>query len=477
MQKILTLNTYFEKANTQVSELGAENAELKHQNDSLFLQLVQLYETERRVREEHLQKLNDSIDLARKAIIQFEDRLHQYVKNQETEKAESLMTKLESLHEVLVMSVCERDARQKAHNAVLENYPEKSDPTRFLFELKSKDDLASVDRLGSMAAFGIILRSLNEQMSNEQLSTDKTEALDQLAQIRKENAELKELWRSLVTGIARAMQLDLSVLAEMHPEQQAEQLALGIGELKMQKLTSGDLAERVTLLQDQLDDIKNHNAALRKAMESDPSREAVAAYEYTALAAEVQKASIEKRWQEANDELDDTKRSMKRLQEAVRVKDATGLLALEAPELAILSTERIMHLVQVCITAAYQKPGGMAEAEIVVSSDQELGALNSFLHLPLVSANSFRLPPQLLTNLGPLQVKHVAHNVCATTVVVARPSNTKTLRPSQPEKISDLRKLTLQGLGAMQDLIDLKPPRVPDFSEPSDTDENKKPSH
>ncbi len=473
MQKVLTLNADCEKANAQIGELGAKNAELKHQNDTLFLQLVKLYEKERSVREEHLQKLNDSVELARKAIVQLESRLHVYVKNEENEKAESLLAKLESLHKVLAMSVAERDARQRAYGIILENNPQQNDPTRFLFELQSKDDTASVDRLGSIAALNIELRDLNTNLSRES-----PDVLDELVQTRRENAELNGLWRALVTGIARAMQLNLSAIAEMEPEQQAEQLALGIGELKMQKLTSSDLAEKVGLLQDQLSDVKNHNAALRKAMESDPSREAVAAYEYTALAAEVSKASLAKRLEEAESSLEEAKLTNRRLQESVRSKDASGLLALEAPELAILPTERIMQMVQAGILALQQKSGALSEAEVVVSSDQELGALHGFLHLPLVSTHSYKLPPTLLTNMGPLQVFHVSHETCSLAPVIAKSVSTQTLRPSaQPATVGDLRKQTLQGLGTMQDILAMRPPRVPEFEELSDEEKDDKPAH
>ncbi|GEM_PF-1239782 len=473
MQKILELNADCNKANSRISELDAINVELKKYGDTLFLQLTQLYEKERNVREEHLQKLNDSVELARKVIVQLERRLHMYVKNAENKKAEALMTKLESLHEVLVMSVTERDARLRAYKILLENDPQQTSPTSFLFELQSKDDVTRVDRLGSVVALNVELRNLNYD-----LSLEREDVLEELIRIRKENAELKDLWRSLITGVARAMQLNLSVIANLEPKQQAEQLAFGISELKAQKLASSDLAEKVDLLQDQLADVKNHNAALRKAMEGEPNRTTIATYEYMAIVAEAQRASLAKKLEEVEANLEASKLANCRLQESVKLKGAPGLLALEASELAILPTERIMQFVQAGILALCDRSDVLSNAEVVISNDQELKALHGFLHLPLVSAHSYRLPPALLTNMGPLQVLHVAHETCSM-ILDPKPVSKQTLRPSaQPVVAEDLRKQTLQGLGTIQEILTMQPSRISEFYEIlEDPDKGDKSTH
>ena len=466
----------FETIQSRHDVLVKEHVGLKAANDTLYLQLSQLFDTEQRVRGEHLKNLSHSIELAKQVIAQLDERCRVSVANDELQKAEAQAERMNALQQILVTTVGEYEARSLALKGLEENDPRYAGPEKFLRVLIHDTD-ARTDNLAYAFETNLTLDKLNTQ-----LASDNTEALEQVAQIREENSKLLEQWRQLVTGIARGLKLDLKALNEMSRDEQSHQLALGIGEMKAQRLADSDLQEQVTILQEQRSDLKRHNAALRQAIDADEPRKQMATLIYSTTASEVEVAKMGRLVDKSREELKAERDSKARLQEAVRAQSSAGLFALEAPELAVLPTQRLMQFLQTCILAVHQKPNASADAEVVLATDADLGALNSFLHLPLVSENGFRLPPKLRTNMGPLQVYHVADEVCGTetTEMVRTPSATPTIAPRAMAKpATDLRKQTMQGLGTMSDRNQTVPypPKLPEFDLTRDPDEEDKPTH
>ncbi len=475
-QRVQISDKKFEEVQTRNDVLVKEHVELKAVTNSLHLQLSQLFDTEQRVRGEHLKNLSHSIDLAKQVIAQLDERCRASVANDEFQKAEAQAERMNALQQILVTTVGEYEARSLALRVLVENDPRNASPESFLRALIHDTD-ARTENLAYVVETNSTLNKLSTQ-----LASDNTEALEQVAKLREENSELLEQWCQLVTGIARGLKLDLKALNELNREEQSEQLALGISEMKAQRLADSDLQEQVTVLQEQRSDLKRHNAALRQAIDADEPRKQMATLIYATTASEAEVAKMGRLVDKSREELKIERDSKVRLQEAVRAQNSAGLFALEAPELAVLPTQRLMQFLQTCILAVHQKPNASADAEVVLVTDADLGALNSFLRLPLVSENGFRLPPSLRMNMGPLQVYHVVDEACRREPVamVRTPSTTPTIAPKAMEKPApDPRKQTMQGLGTVsdRDMTVPYPSRIPEFDLSQDSDEEGKPTH
>jgi len=474
--QVQDITARFETSRYRLGKVEAENIELKKEKDALGLQLEQLYEVEQRVRGEHLMNLDNSIDLARQVIAQLDERYRVSVAKNETQKAEAQAERMNALQQILATTVDERDSRSLALGNLAENDPRKTNPESFLRALMSDVNIRNND-LAYVVKTNLTLGKLSNQLASEN-----SEALEELARLRRENAELLIMWDHLVTGIARGLKLDIDSIGQLSREGQAAQLALAIGELKAQRFSENDSREQIVELMDRLDNTMTHNAALRKAMEGDTNRQTIAALEFTAIKAEVEMGRMGTALNKAREELKAEHEAKTRLQAAVRAQSGAGLLALEAPELAVLPTHRLMNLLQTCVLAVHQKPDAAADAEYVLGSDADVGALYSFLHMPIVSENGYRLPANLRTNLGPLQIYHVADEVCDTRVQPpARiPSVTPTISPpALSSSDSDIRKQTMQGLGRVTDLSRTLPypPKATEMDLVRDPDEEDKPTH
>ncbi|MDF1496443.1 MAG: hypothetical protein P1P90_00095 [Patescibacteria group bacterium] len=475
-QKVQASNKKLEEVQIRHDVLVKEHVDLKTSNDALLMQLSVLYDTERNVRGTHINNLYHSIDLARQVISQLDERYRLAVASNEEKKAEMHVERLNALQQILATTVGEYEARSLALQRLEENDPRIANPENFLRVL-THDAENRPDNLASVVQTNLTLGKLSDQ-----LASDKAEALEQLAQARAENAELQELWRQLVTGIARGLSFDLKALNQLSCKEQSEQLALSIGELKAQRIAESDLQERIAELQGRLDSVMQHNAALRNAMSNEPNRKTIATLEHTAIAAEAEKEAMGRRIDKLRDELKCEREAKSRLHEAVHAKHGAGVFALEATELVKFPTQTLMHTLQVCMLAVHQQPNAVHDAEFVLATDADVGALNSFLHLPLVSENGFRLPPKLRTNMGPLQVYHVADEACrvAPQEAVRVPSVTPTMAPpAMSAPPADLRQQTMLGLGAVSDRSRTVPypPKTPEFDLTRDPDDEGKPTH
>lgn len=449
---------------TLTSECGA----WQQKYDALTAQLTKLWQVEQGVRGEHLKNLQNSIELAKQVIAKIDERYRLCVAEKREQDAEKAKQRLDALHEILEVATAEFNAVSVLQSLIYANSPAEN-PINFAIALE-KDVLSR--RSGNLYALNTNLAL--ERFGNE-LSGDNQEALEQLAQLRAENSQLHALWIGLVTGAARALGIELKEFEDMDPELQAEKIALKIGEFKSDYAQVETLERELKENRAQNDDLRAHNASLREAMEGDHTRQAIAAYEYTAMTAEVEKAEMGRRIDRARAELKTVQNAKERLEEALKKHDGSGALALEAPELAVLPVKRLMYLVQQCILALEAAPGAKQEAEYVISSEADLLALNGFLHLPLVSDNGYKLPPSMTSTLGPLMVSHTAglERPKRLTEPMGLRSTVRTLPPPQSlhEKHTGTRKRTLQGMQAPGPVLP-PPAKVPVFEE----DEDKKSS-
>ena len=430
--------------------------------DKLGIQLTHLLEAELGVRLEHLDKLRNAIKLAADGMAELDKRRRECLAQGEDRKAEFFAAKIDALRDVLAILKKESDERGAAVEVLRQNDPGVTDSQTFVNVL-IHDAGSRTDGMALATQANLMLGKLQDNLSGANNGI-----LDELARARAENAELKELWSKFVTGLSKAVGLDLKALVGMEPEDQARQLALKTGELKARKLTQSDLQEQVETLRAQCDDLRAHNASLRKAMEDDHGRQAIASYEYQVVMAEVRLTQKERELGRVQVEVEKARSDKERLQVALRDRD-NGWLALEAPELMVMPTQRLMYHLQQCMVAIYRQPEGKSQAEVVVGSDEELGALYRFLHIPLVSDQGHKLPPELTATMGPLMVMHVADRICRReekSVEAEVISVTPTMRPPMSGNPADLRKQTMDGLGAVPERKHTVPypPKTPDIA-------------
>jgi hypothetical protein len=466
--------------------LAKELTAVKNIYTSLGLQLELLWTAEQRVRTEDIEKLSQSIELANTVVAALDKRHMTLLANGEMKKAVEIAGRIDALNNrVHETAIAEHKARSSALSVLTANDPKNTDPENLLRALTTAAE-GRRDNLAPVVQMNLTLDKLSNQ-----LASDNDEALEQIAQLRATNAKLQEIHDSLILGIGRAVKMDLKALSKLEPEDQAHQLALKVGEIQSKKLAGGDLQEQVLNLRDQNDDLREHNASLRQAMEGEPDRQTIATMIYSATTSEAEKIRMGRIVDDARAELKVVTLEKERLQEAVRHNDGKGLLALEATELVVLPTHRLMHLIQQGVLAVHNKPDSAADAEWVVGSDEALSALNGFLHLPLVSANGYRLPPKLKTTWSDILVCHVADEVCKLRREQeprVMTSVTQTMSPpAMPVPSTDMRKQTMQGLGAVIDRKRIVPfppehdsfasPKVPQFDLGTDPDEDKGSTH
>jgi len=477
------------EAQERSGKLAEELADVEGKNNALTLQLGLLWKAEQRVRTEDIGKLCKSIELADSVIAELDKRHMTALANGEMKKAAEISARMEALNKIHETAAAEYKARSLALSVLTANDPNHTDP-KLLLRALTDDAEGRIDNLASVMQMNLTLDKIYDK-----LSSDSDEAVTQLAELRRENADLTQTHNNLIGSLARALRLDVKALQAMKSrEKQLEAIGFALGELKEQRLEQDDLHEQVGELQDRLDTAQTKIAAHNKAMEGDSSRQAVAAYEFTAMQAEIKVVEMGRRMDAMRTQLKEERGSKERLQEAVRRGDGSGLLALEATELVELPTQRIMHLAQQCVLAVHRQPKAADDAEWVVGSDEALSALNKFLHWPLVSENGYRLPPKLVAVFGPHMVFHVADEVCKLREEQepARiPSVTPTMAPpAMPKPTGDMRKRTMQGLGAVSTeevrkrtspypLADdaLRPPMAPMIDLVTDPDDEGKPTH
>ena len=445
------------EARARVAHLSSVNQQTESKINSLNLQLALLHEMETQKRFKNAQKVVEAVQLAELVLARLQERHDSIAAQTSTKRAEIMSDRIQELRGLLIWLRKESQAEIESLNKLEACDPLATDAMCFVDFLQN-DVMTSSSWTSQIVQMSHTLAQIESQ-----LKIDVEQQTDKLAEAVAKNAKLQELWQKLVKGIASALGHQLDSLDDLEPEDQANKIALAVGQMKNQIRELGSLQQKLAAssrrnneLEEKLSKLQESNASLHSAMSGDRPRELAAQFEQAAWRAEERAVQFERELADLQIKYELSGREIARLTEAVKDKFANGALALEAEDLALLPADRLVQFTRACITALAKAVDDHAKPEYIVGSDEDVWALNSFLHLPIVSSGYYyNLPPALKIIMGPVLVHHAMIGSCAkpSAQVVSAERRSLTMRPqaiSAAPEVTVQRRCTMQGLGAVR---------------------------